>query len=79
MNDVHVVPRFDELADSGILKASIREHGGNVRVKLTSNMEEDSGILAARERHAHVAIVVLIPVHDSCLGYHDLSIERKRL
>ena len=78
-DDVDVVPCADESLDLGILKPCVGEHGGNVGVNLTGDVEQHGAVLAPAETHAHLSLVVLIPLYDAGLRDLYLPVERQRL
>ena len=75
-NDVHIIPCFDEALDGRIPKPCVAEHGGDVGVKLTGDVEQHGAVLATAETHAHIPLVVLIPLDDA--GLRDLYLALKR-
>ena len=78
-NYIHVVPCLDKLADSGILKASIREHSRDVGIKFPRNVEKNSGVFAAAKAYAYLPVVVVVPLYDAGLRDLDFSFKRERL
>jgi hypothetical protein len=73
-DNIYVVKRLDESLDFRILKPRVAEHSGNGRIKLTGHVKQNRGVFAAGERHAYIAVVVLIPFDDTGLRDLDFSI-----
>lgn len=69
-----MIPCLDKALDFRILKPSIREHGGDIRVKLTGYVEKNRAVFPTAETHAHFPIKVLIPFDDPRL--RDLNLAR---
>ena len=78
-DDVHMVKGFDKALDLRILKACVGKDGGDIRVKLTGNVEEDGAVLASGKADAYLPLVVLIEFYDPCLRDLDFPVKRKTL